>query len=158
MQKIFLIEDDLNINELLIYALKSNNFEAIGFESSVGFWDALEVGLPNLIVLDIMLPGQSGVEVLKKLKSSEKTKNIPCIMLTAKTEEIDKLTCFEYGADDYLVKPFSVLELIARIKARLKNTLKVEEHILKYENIKLDIDKREVYVSEEAIQLTFKEF
>ncbi len=159
MQNIFLVEDDININELLSYALKSNDFNVVGFESSDGFWDRLEKELPDLIILDIMLPNQNGIEILKKIKDSEKTKQIPVIMLTARAEEIDKLTCFENGADDYLVKPFSVLELIARIKARLKNSVKKEEHsLLKFNEISIDVSKREVNVNNSNIELTFKEF
>ncbi len=158
MHKIFFIEDDLNINELLLYALKSNNFDAYGFESSEPFWEKLESEKPDLIILDIMLPNENGADILKRLKRSEDTSGIPVIMLTAKSEEMDKIKFFDLGADDYLVKPFSVLELIARVKARLKNNVKVAENVLIYKEIKILVDKREVYVNDRFIQLTFKEF
>ncbi len=158
MQKIFFIEDDMNINELLLYALKSNNFDASGFENSDDFWGKLSSEKPDLIILDIMLPNENGVDILKKLKSNDNTSEIPVIMLTAKSEEMDKIKCFDLGADDYLVKPFSVLELVARIKARLRNNVKTVENVLSYKEIKVILDKREVFVDDEIVQLTFKEF
>ncbi len=160
MNKIFFIEDDTNINELLLYALKSNSFDSVGFESSEQFWDKLEIEKPDLIILDIMLPNENGFDILKKLKKDDVTSNIPVIMLTAKSEEMDKIKSFDLGADDYLVKPFSVLELIARIKARLKNNIKnvVTENVLEFKEIKVLLDKREVYVNGKFIQLTYKEF
>ncbi len=158
MKKIFFIEDDLNINELLLYALKSNNFDAVGFESSINFWEKLEEEVPDLIILDIMLPNESGIDILKKLKKVDKTSEIPVIMLTAKSEEMDKIKSFDLGADDYLVKPFSVLELVARIKARLRKNTKSDENVLNYKEIKILLDKREVLVENTSIQLTYKEF
>ncbi len=158
MQKIFLIEDDVNINELLIYALKSNGYDVFGFEDSEKFWEKLERDVPDLIILDIMLPKESGTSVLKKLRALDEYKDTPIIMLTAKSEEMDKIKCFEYGADDYLVKPFSVLELVARIKARLKNVSKKSEAMFGFKEININVDKREVFVDNHKVQLTFKEF
>ncbi len=160
MQKIFFIEDDMNINELLLYALKSNNYAAEGFDSSEQFWVKLGHETPDLIILDIMLPNENGIDILKKLKNNHITNKIPVIMLTAKSEEMDKIKCFDLGADDYLVKPFSVLELVARIKARLRNNNnnKIAENTLDFKCIKLILDKREVFVNDKFVQLTYKEF
>ncbi len=158
MQKIFLVEDDSNINELLLYALKSSGFEAFGFENSKNFWVSMEEGLPDLIILDIMLPDENGVEILKKIKGSQTTENIPVIMLTAKAEEMDKIKCFDFGADDYLVKPFSVLELVARIRVRLKGAMKKPSSSLSYKDIRIDMEKRAVFLGDAVITLTYKEF
>ncbi len=160
MQKIYFIEDDVNINELLSYALKANSFDVIGFECSKDFWLKVECEKPDLIILDIMLPNENGVDILRKLKSNVSTSEIPVIMLTAKSEEMDKIKCFDLGADDYLVKPFSVLELVARINARLKNknSNKVLEKVITYKEIKIMLDKREVFVDDKFVQLTYKEF
>ncbi len=160
MKKVFFIEDDININELLQYALKSNNFDAFGFESSTLFWKKLESETPDIIILDIMLPNENGIDILKNLKKLEKTCEIPVIMLTAKSEEMDKIKCFDLGADDYLVKPFSVLELVARIKARLRNNNNnnSNETSISYKEIRILPDKREVYIGNDLVQLTYKEF
>lgn len=157
--KIYLVEDDDNIKELLIYALNSNGFEVEGFADAEGFWGALENEVPELVLLDIMLPNESGTEVLKKLRKQEETKRLPVIMLTAKSAEMDKVKSFSYGADDYITKPFSVLELVARIKAILKRVeYAPKSSDISYNEITVLPEKRIALVNNENINLTFKEF
>ncbi len=159
MGKIYLVEDDDNIKELLIYALNSNGFEVEGFADAEGFWGALENEVPELVLLDIMLPNESGTEVLKKLRKQEETKRLPVIMLTAKSAEMDKVKSFSYGADDYITKPFSVLELVARIKAILKRVeYAPKSSDISYNEITVLPEKRIALVNNENINLTFKEF
>lgn len=117
---IYCLEDDQSIRELIIYALKSGGYEAIGFEEGKSFFKAIESQLPSLIVLDIMLPGEDGIRVLKKLRASARTRKIPVIMLTAKSSEYDKVLGLDSGADDYITKPFGIMEFLARVKAVLK--------------------------------------
>ena len=118
---IYLVEDDANIRELVVYTLNSTGFEAHGFERPSEFYKAMEHTLPRLILLDIMLPAEDGLSILAKLKGAKNTQNIPVIMLTAKGTELDKVKGFETGADDYIAKPFGMMELVARVKARLRN-------------------------------------
>lgn len=158
MGKIYLVEDDENIKELLIYALSSNGFEAQGFEDGKEFWHSLELEVPELVLLDIMLPNESGTDILKKLRKSEATKDLPVIMLTAKSQEMDKVKCFSYGADDYITKPFSVLELVARIKAILKRVDGSKSTEIYFKEITVLPDKRIALVEGENVQLTYKEF
>lgn len=156
---IFCVEDDANIRDLVVYTLTTTGMGAKGFEDGRKFWKALSEETPELILLDIMLPGEDGMEILKKLKSSPKTREIPVIMLTAKTTEYDKVIGLDAGADDYISKPFGMMELISRIKAVLRRTQpKQNAHILRYEMIEVDIEKHEVKVKEEPIILTLKEF
>ena len=119
---IFCVEDDISSRELMIYTLKSAGFDAKGFPESTDFWKALETETPELIMLDIMLPGEDGIEILKKLRKKTKTAEIPVIMATAKGTEFDKVTGLDTGADDYLVKPFGMMEMISHIKAVLRRT------------------------------------
>ena len=162
MAKIFLVEDDDNIREIVIYALKSSGFEALGFESGKEFFVALEKEStkPDLIALDIMLPGDDGLTILKKLRQISQYSVVPIIMLTAKGSELDKIKGLDLGADDYLTKPFSVMELISRIKAVLRRTTPpvVNPQGLTYRNINLDHVRRIVMVDGEAVALTFKEY
>lgn len=158
MNKIFIVEDDENIRELLLYALNSNGFEAMGFESAESFWNEISENIPDIVLLDIMLPKESGTDILKKIRKNEKTKNLPAIMLTAKSTEMDKVKSFSYGADDYITKPFSVLELVARIKAVLKRADKDKSDNIVFKNITIIPEKRLVSVDDENIQLTYKEF
>ncbi|MDD3074632.1 MAG: response regulator, partial [Eubacteriales bacterium] len=116
---IYCVEDDRSIRELLVYALKSGGFDAEGFSESRDFYKALESGLPSMVLLDIMLPGEDGIEILRRLKASAKTRNIPVIMLTAKSSEYNKVLGLDSGADDYITKPFGIMELLARVKAVL---------------------------------------
>lgn len=164
MTKIFVVEDDENIRELVLYALNSNEFEAVGFECGRDFFNQLKSDLPDLILLDIMLPDEDGVSILKKLKNNKQTYKLPVMMLTAKSSEYDKVKGLDLGADDYLTKPFSVLELLSRIKAVLRRTANsdqtpgITETVITFESIELDIQRHTVKADNENISLTYKEF
>ena len=156
---IFCVEDDGNIRELVIYTLETTGVHAQGFENGKDFFAALEGELPELVLLDIMLPGEDGMAILKRLKSNERTKDIPVIMLTAKGSEYDKVMALDGGADDYVVKPFGMMELLSRIKAVLRRAKPQggkEEHA--YGAISLDKKKHEVMVEGKPVVLTLKEF
>ncbi len=159
MTKVYIVEDDDNIRELVLYALK-NECEAVGFESSEAFWAALREGLPDLVLLDIMLPGEDGIAILKALKTAGSTKHLPVIMLTAKTGELDRVKGLDAGADDYVTKPFSVLELMSRIRAVLRRTGAAEDGrtALRAGNVALFPERHAVEVDGEAVTLTYKEF
>lgn len=156
---IFCVEDDNNIRELMVYTLETTGFMAQGFEDGASFMKALAFETPELILLDIMLPGEDGLALLKKLKWSSKTKDIPVIMVTAKGSEYDKVVGLDSGADDYVTKPFGMMELIARIKAvirRVKDDSK--SRVITHGPICLDLDKHIVMVNGERVVLTLKEF
>jgi len=157
---IYSVEDDNNIRDLIVYTLKTTGFEACGFAEGRTFWDALEHQLPELILLDIMLPGEDGNRILKKLKASTRTKGIPVIMVTAKGTEYDKVAGLEAGADDYIAKPFGMMELVARVKAVLRRSEKPEHPAGKIliHDLMLDKEKREVRGEGGAVNLTLKEF
>jgi len=163
MANIWIVEDDEDIREIALYALRSANFEAMGFECGSGFFAELEnTATPDLVILDIMLPGDDGLTILKKLRQSTNYQTLPIIMLTAKSSEHDKVKGLDIGADDYLTKPFGVMELISRIKALLRRSSFVpissnsQEH--SYQNIRLNHERRIVTVDSETIALTFKEY
>jgi two-component system alkaline phosphatase synthesis response regulator PhoP len=160
MLEIYLVEDDEDIREIVIYALKSSGFEALGFENSVDFFAALDVDVPALVLLDIMLPGDDGLTILKRLRFLQQTKNLPIIMLTAKGSEFDKVKGLDSGADDYVVKPFGVMELISRIKAVLRRSGMLSEPAeqLVCGGIMLDNTRRTVSVEGEEVALTYKEY
>ena len=160
MSKILLVEDDLDIRDTVLYALQSSGFDALGFESAKHFFRALEnEPLPTLIILDIMLPGDDGLTILKKLRQNPNYQALPIIILTAKSSEIDKVKGLDLGADDYLTKPFSVMELIARIKALLRRSnIKLVDENIEYQNIQLHHEQRKVLVNNSSITLTFKEY
>lgn len=159
MDKIFIVEDDQNIKQLIIYALNSSGFEAHGFENAEDLYDRLETELPVLFVLDIMLDGDDGYQILEKLRSNPNTEKIPAIMLTAKAAKYDKVRGLDMGADDYITKPFGVMELISRIKAVLRRTQDDDiKEIVEYKDIEIDLKKRTVEVSGEPTELTYKEF
>lgn len=156
---IYLIEDDENIRKLITYTLNSQGMECTGFERAKEFWKQLEKKEPDLILLDIMLPGEDGMEVLKKLKKNSSLQHIPIIMLTAKSSEYDKVLGLNEGADDYVTKPFGMMELLARVNAVLRRSEKQTKekeyrHGLLYVNPK----KHLVKVGEEEIILTLKEY
>ena len=156
---IWCVEDDSRIREIAIYALKSAGFEVKGFEDGRAFWEALKLEKPKLILLDIMLPGIDGIELLEKIKESTEYSDIPVIMATAKGEEYDRIRGLELGADDYIVKPYSVMEMISRVKAVLRRSNpKTEANVLKYNDLIVNIDAYTVTVDGERIQLTYKEF
>ena len=156
---IFCVEDAANIRELVIYTLETTGLEARGFADGTVFMEALAFDTPELVLLDIMLPGEDGLEILKKLKNSSKTKDIPVIMVTAKGSEYDKVVGLDSGADDYVTKPFGMMELISRIKAVLRRSGKQQDKTkLSVGGICLDTKKHEVKVDGENAVLTLKEF
>lgn len=153
------VEDDKSIRELIIYALNNEGYDALGFGDYAEFKSTLYSSSIDLIILDIMLPGKSGLEILKEIRNNEKTKNIPVMMLTAKTTEYDKIVGLDSGADDYMIKPFSIMELLARVRALLRrSSLSKTKSKIIYKNIELDYDKRTVSVDGENVELTYKEF
>ena len=156
---IYLVEDDENIRELVVYTLNTSNMEAVGFPNATPFWEAMEKQIPDLILLDIMLPEEDGLSILSKLKDNPKTDKIPVIMLTAKGSEIDKVKGLEQGADDYIAKPFGMMELVARVKARLRSK-SVKTALSEYNVGKLYVcpEKHIVTVNGEHVALTLKEF
>lgn len=159
MKHIYIVEDDRNIRELIVYALNNNGFRATGFTEAEELYEALETKIPALFILDIMLEGEDGFQILSNLKERLDVKDVPVIMLTAKTSEFDKVKGLDMGADDYVTKPFGVMELISRVKAVLRRVGNDEDQtILKYEGIEMDIEKRQVLVDGEEIELTYKEF
>ena len=156
---IYCVEDDSNIRDLVVYTLESTGMKAYGFEDGKAFIEALAFETPELVLLDIMLPGEDGLTILKKLKSAAKTKDIPVIMLTAKGSEYDKVIGLDSGADDYIAKPFGMMELVSRIKAVLRRTQKnTKDTLYRIENLELDIEKHKVRVDGQDVTLTLKEF
>ncbi|WP_071132510.1 response regulator [Alterileibacterium massiliense] len=156
---IWCVEDDSNIREIELYALKSTGFKARGFDNGKSLLEALKTELPDLIILDIMLPEIDGISLLKKLKSSPETKEIPIIMATAKGMEYDKIQGLDLGADDYLVKPFGVMEMISRVKAVLRRYVKNEPEVtLSIGGLSLSPNEHRVTIDGKEIELTYKEF
>lgn len=156
---IFCVEDDTSSRELMIYTLNSAGFDAKGFPESTEFWKALETETPELIMLDIMLPGEDGIEILKKLRSKAATKDIPVIMATAKGTEYDKVIGLDTGADDYLVKPFGMMEMVSHIKAVLRRTVpKTAKNVLSTGKLSVNLDEHSVFANGEKVVLTLKEF
>ncbi|WP_304205689.1 response regulator transcription factor [Peptostreptococcus russellii] len=163
---IFCVEDDKSIRELIIYALKGQGLEVMGFESGEEMFEELKNIKPKLFLLDIMLPGMDGMEILAKLNNDKNYFDVPVIMLTAKGSEYDKINGLDSGADDYISKPFSVLEMVARVRAVLRRNEKLSKigdnkenrEILKSGNIEIDTLSREVRVDNESLNLTFKEY
>lgn len=156
---IWCIEDDPGIRDIEVYTLESTGFEAEGFENGRDLFQALKSVKPDLIILDIMLPGMDGLEILKKLKSSNNTSSIPVIMATAKGEEYDKIKGLDMGADDYLVKPFGMMEMVARVKAVLRRSPPhTSKDKLKVNSLEVNPDKHLVSVDGSQVDLTLKEF
>lgn len=158
---IYMLEDDTSIQNFVLYTLKNTGFEAEGFERPSDFWKRMEEQIPDLLLLDIMLPEEDGMEILKKIRENRKTKNLPVIMLTAKGTEYDKVLGLDSGADDYVAKPFSMMELMSRIKALLRRSEVKEEKNDTYQvgSLYVSISKHIVKVNEEEItSLTYKEF
>lgn len=157
---IYCVEDERNIRELIVYTLESSGFHAKGLESGKELMLELEQELPELILLDIMMPGEDGLEILNRLKASEVTKEIPVIMVTAKGAEYDKVRGLDCGADDYITKPFGMMEFIARIRAVLRRTGKEEKDpdVLQIGNLQIRIKQHQVLIDDQKITLTLKEF
>ena len=156
---IFCVEDDDSIRDLMIYTLHSAGFEAEGFPDGAGLLDALQTETPQLIMLDIMLPGEDGISVLKKLRHQPSTADIPVIMATAKGTEYDKVMGLDLGADDYLAKPFGMMEMVSRIRAVLRRTAPRDtDPLLRIGRLELNPSTYTVFAGENRIQLTLKEY
>lgn len=154
---IYCVEDDDDIRELILYTLHTAGFEAQGFVSSAPFWESLDKDQAELILLDIMLPDEDGIAILQRLKAQSKTKAIPVIMATAKGTEFDKVKGLDLGADDYLVKPFGMMEMVSRIKAVLRRS-HPKDNLLQLGEITLDRESHTVQVDQERLEVTRKEF
>jgi two-component system alkaline phosphatase synthesis response regulator PhoP len=155
-QTIFAVEDDAAIQELYTYSLE-NDFDCRCFDDGASFFDALADETPDLILLDIMLPGDDGFTILSRLKSGKSTAHIPVIIVSAKGEELSKVKGLNMGADDYIAKPFGVLELVARIKANLRKNKPIADNVT-YKDIFIDVAKHQIIVNDKAIQTTLKEY
>lgn len=156
---IYCVEDDKNIRELVVYTLETTGFKAQGFEEGNSFFRALALNTPELILLDVMLPGEDGLAILKKLKSSSNTKDIPVIMVTAKGAEYEKVIGLDSGADDYVAKPFGMMELVSRVKAVLRRSTPTKTSpIVRYGMIEIDMEKHVIKVEGVKVSLTLKEF
>lgn len=159
MALIYVVEDDKNISEIECFALKNSGYEIEAFQNAGSFWKRMAERQPDMILLDIMLPDEDGLSILSKLRKNKETAKLPIIMITAKTAEIDKVKGLDMGADDYLTKPFGVMELISRVKALLRRTEPAEaEKVLQIGPIILDIEKHAVTVEGENCDLTYKEY
>lgn len=156
---IFILEDDDSIRNFVVYALSASDFKAQGFSRPSELWAALESKTPDLFLLDIMLPEEDGIEVLKKLRAKRETSELPIIMLTAKDSEYDKVLGLDAGADDYISKPFGIMELIARIKALIRRSVKHDDSsVLSFGELTINEKAHTVHVGNENIVLTLKEF
>jgi len=156
---VWCVEDDASIRDIEVYALTSTGFEARGFIDGTSFWDALQTEQPELVVLDVMLPGIDGVELLKRMKASEELRNIPVIMATAKGTEYDIIQSLDLGADDYLVKPFGIMEMVSRVKAVLRRCKQTQpEKLLGIDGLVLNPREHTVSVDGERVSLTYKEY
>ena len=158
MSMIYCVEDDNSIRGLVEYTLRSSGFEVKGFENGSDFFEILEKSIPDLVLLDIMLPDTDGMEILKIIRQRKEFCTIPVIMLTAKSERMDKIMGLDGGADDYITKPFDVLELVSRVKAVLRRSDSHKQDTVIYKDINLNYETRRVTVSGEDIILTYKEF
>lgn len=160
MARIYVVEDDLSIQEIETFALQNVGYEVEGFACAKDFYEAMGRELPDLVLLDVMLPDEDGLTIVKKLRANEETSKLPIIMVTAKTTEIDKVKGLDLGADDYLTKPFGVMELISRVKAILRRSAKTEEKdkVLRLGNIVLDRERHTVTVKGVRCELTYKEY
>lgn len=158
MSKIYCVEDDSNIRELILYTLNQSGFEAIGFDNGYDFFRQFEAEPPNMVLLDIMLPDMDGMEILRKIRGEKDNLDVPIIMLTAKTASMDKVKGLNDGADDYITKPFDVLELVSRINAVLRRVGNKKNDVLKIGKIVIETEKRKVTVDNKIVALTYKEF
>lgn len=151
---IWCVEDDASIRDIELYALKSAGFETKGFEDGLSFWQALEKEKPELILLDVMLPGMDGIEILTRMKDTIEYKGIPVIMATAKGEEYDRIKGLDLGADDYIVKPFSMMEMVSRVKAVLRRSQPNQvSKLLKIGGLVVNLDEHTVTADGERVQL-----
>lgn len=157
---IYFVEDDDSIRELVLYTLHTTGFEAEGFRNAADFWQALEKELPQLVLLDIMLPDEDGLHILKRLRAGAETADLPVMMLTAKSSEYDRVVGLDSGADDYMPKPFGMMELVSRVRALLRRAAKpaAEDKLFTAGSLAVDVKRRAVTVDGEPVILTYKEF
>ena len=159
MALIYIVEDDINIREIETFSLKNSGYQIKDFGCAADFYEKMKEKLPNLIILDVMLPDEDGLSIVKQLRSNPESRKIPVIMVTAKTTELDKVKGLDMGADDYLTKPFGVMELISRVKALLRRCEGMEdEQFYSVGSLLLDIEKHSVSVNDEPVELTYKEY
>lgn len=158
MSLIYIVEDDSNIREIEMIALKNSGYQVKAFETAKEFYRKVEERVPDLVLLDVMLPDENGYDIMKKIRKSPTMKRLPVIMVTAKTQEIDMIKGLDDGADDYIKKPFSVMELISRVKALLRRTVSEETKQLILDELLIDHERHVVYIGEKQIELTFKEY
>lgn len=159
MALIYIVEDDENIREIEMFALKNAGYEVQGFDCAAAFFARVKEKLPALVLLDIMLPDEDGLSIVKKLRHTAETRKLPIIMATAKTSEIDKVKGLDIGADDYITKPFGVMELISRVKALMRRSRGMEEErMIHFGPLFMDDEKRAVYVNDNLCELTYKEY
>lgn len=156
--RIWCVEDDENIRDLIEYALRGQSYEVKTFSHALPFYEALNDACPDLLLLDIMLPGEDGLSLLRRIRSDEKTKRLPVIMMTAKTEEVDIVSGLDAGADDYVTKPFGIMELLSRIRSLLRRTYPEKESKLTFLDITVNRDSYIVTVRDKEIGLTRKEY
>lgn len=156
---IYVVEDDKNISEIESYALKNSGYEVEEFGCAADFYKGVKVRMPDLVLLDIMLPDEDGLSIVQKLRGEKETKDLPIIMVTAKTSELDKVKGLDRGADDYISKPFGIMELISRVKALLRRSNRIQtEKSMQLDEISMNVESRMVYVHGEPLELTYKEF
>lgn len=158
MALIYIVEDDESIREIETIALKNSNYIVSAFENAKEFYKKLDELVPDLILLDVMLPDESGYDIVRKLRKRPATQDIPIIMVTAKTTEMDMIKGLDGGADDYIKKPFSIMELITRVKALLRRTAKEEPKLLKLDDLVIDHERHVVTVNNGPVDLTYKEY
>ena len=156
---IWCVEDDASIRDIELYALNAAGFETRGFEDGISAWEALKKETPELIVLDVMLPGMDGIEILSRMKESAELSSIPVIMATAKGQEYDRIRGLDLGADDYIVKPFSMMEMVSRVRAVLRRSQPQKmSTLLKSGGLAVNLDEHTVIADGNRVQLTYKEF
>ena len=160
MHRIIVVEDDINIRELIVYALNNSGYKAIGLADSQTLSLEMKKQKPTLLILDLMLEGESGYDILENVRKSPDYASIPVIILTAKSSEFDKVKGLDMGADDYITKPFGVMELISRVKALIRRVpdSQASASMIDYNEIMMNLKKREVYINDEEIELTYKEY
>lgn len=158
MAIIYIVEDDSNIREIETIALKNSGHVVYAYETAKEFYHKIEERVPDLVLLDVMLPDESGYDIVKKIRKNPTTKKLPVIMVTAKTQEIDMIKGLDDGADDYIKKPFSIMELISRVKALLRRSNTEAVRLLQLDELRIDHERHTVYVGEQIVELTFKEY
>ncbi len=159
MAVVYIVEDDINIREIESFSLKNSGYTVEEFEDTKKFWKRINEKMPDIILMDVMLPDEDGLTTVEKLRKRSDTRRVPVLMVTAKSSELDRVKGLDIGADDYLVKPFGVMELISRVKALLRRTIRFNDaRLYTLGNIELDDEKRRVSVDRQDIELTYKEY